>query len=148
MIIYRIEHSDGIGPYINDLVFDITGINYINWCKESHNNNKRTPAPHIDINGISMVNSDLYIYGFKNKSQLMSWFLKEELINLDNMGFKVAIYNCDEFLTGDKQVAFIKDKSKLMTKFAIHRLFDKQSGQDKTVLELASRLHYYKSRGK
>lgn len=104
MIIYRIEHNDGIGPY-----FKQAG----QWCEQNHCNDFH-PSPEME--GLPLDYD--YYCGFKNKKSLTKWFNSKELKNLKELGFKLVKYKVHPKYVhvGKYQVIFNKKKAKLFIK--------------------------------
>ena len=76
MVIYRIQDSEGVGPYRSE---------YLNqWCYCGHNSSKH-PTPQQE--GLRFSNE--WYCGFESMKQLRSWFSNGELRKLHRMGLKI-----------------------------------------------------------
>jgi hypothetical protein len=96
MIIYRMQNNKGKGCY--------TG-SYGQWTSREHCA-PRCPSPEHDGLGIYLGS---HLFGFKDLSQLCTWFDHSELLKLSGMGFHIyAIELADtcEVVHGTKQIVF------------------------------------------
>ena len=111
MLIYRIENSKGIGPYHSKIIYSIESRDMFCW--------ERCPGPIEDT--IYEANEEFY-YGFKSMWQLRRWFNKQvrkEIVKHSyTTDFYYSIYKVDpsHVKIGKKQVAFIKNKAKLINR--------------------------------
>lgn len=106
MLVYRVEHIDGHGPYRlsqyrNDYDNPIWSLkDRICWAHDTY----RHPTPRED--GIPFINEDEFC-GFDSLEKLKSWFAGF-LRDLRKHNFRVAVYNTDDIKFGEKQVVFKK----------------------------------------
>lgn len=107
MLVYRVEDSEGRGPYRKRA-------GYVHeWSKdENGHNDYNHPSPYQD--GLpGMWDMESYICGFKSKAQLKAWFSEEELSNLEALGFSIKTFEVpkSDVKVGGKQVIFLRPKT-------------------------------------
>jgi hypothetical protein len=105
MIIYRVENDAGQGPYRLG--------HGVMWNKLF--NPEQRPFPSMDpgLEHILASKKDLikdFFFGFNSLEQLRDWFEDEELISLDNIGFKIKTFDVPDALIieGSAQLLFKK----------------------------------------
>lgn len=117
MIVFRVEDSEGGGPYNGAKApywadRERAGIN-ISSTTSNH------PLPGDDISGWSDLSIDTrskYLFGFASLAELESWFNEKARAYYRDLGFKVAKYEVGprSLKRGGHQVAFNKDRAKLI----------------------------------
>lgn len=112
--IYRIENSEGYGPYRDGPVH--SGMWAVNM--ERHYDN-RHPLPSYEFpqwdfwaaalfpEGYPIYQTE-YFCGFKDLDQLFEWFDEEEIDNLFKLGFDIYEYEVEFAFIGRYQVMFHK----------------------------------------
>ena len=112
MKVFRIENSDGTGPYRHSEIG-------IELCR-IHSGIPKHPGPFDDrdSNGKHLINflwqDRSYIFGFSSLEQLLAWFL-DELELLAQHEFVVSVYESSQVVCGNFQVIFIKESSPVET---------------------------------
>lgn len=112
MKVFRIENSDGTGPYRHSEIG-------IELCR-IHGGTPKHPRPldDTDPEGKHLINflwqDRSYIFGFSSLEQLLAWFL-DELELLAEHGFVVSVYESSQVVEGKFQVIFIKESSPVET---------------------------------
>tara|TARA_R110000868_G_scaffold25423_11_gene99250 strand:- start:3717 stop:4124 length:408 start_codon:yes stop_codon:yes gene_type:complete len=103
MKVFRIEDSFECGPYCRSHII-------------THNiyairSAKIRPAPWND--GI-LYYSDKHHFGFQNLEDLKRWFTQKDRKSFQQNKYRICVYEVKEkhVIVGNKQVAFIKNKSK------------------------------------
>lgn len=103
---YRVVNADGVGLYASG--HHVAG--------ELHDM-YRHPTPSDDYklrdfyyehisNGLYFRNSP-YVFGFASMEQLRHWIHSEELLmSLAESGFRIRIYQTDDYCIGDTQMVF------------------------------------------
>lgn len=105
MIIYRIENSQGIGPFHGLFSHKLYGTDKYNaWIKHS----KSLPSAIVEF-GSHLTLTPYYVCGCQSLDDLMVWF-EEFLPELNKFGYSIRQYDVDEenILIGAKQVMFVK----------------------------------------
>ncbi len=112
MKVFRIENSDGFGPYRHDKIGS-------ELCR-IHNGIPKHPGPFSDKDseGKPLINflwqDRSYIFGFSSLEQLLAWFI-EELELLKAYDFVVSVYESSQVVCGNFQVIFIKESGPVET---------------------------------
>ena len=112
MKVFRIENSNGTGPYRHSEIG-------IELCR-IHSGIPKHPGPFDDrdSNGKPLCNflwqDRSYIFGFSSLEQLLAWFL-DELELLAEHGFVVSVYKSSQVVEGKFQVIFIRESSPVET---------------------------------
>ena len=114
MKVYRVEDSEGEGPYGDD----------DSWCPtpkmlERHHRSPKTPSPERDGGYLPFwlgVPPGMYIpyktvnshFGFRTLKQLRSWFTPTARRNLSKCGYVLSVYEApDEYVhLGNHQLVF------------------------------------------
>lgn len=135
MKIYRIENNDkkGVYRYINDWVEAN--------LQQDYRGGPRHPSPMNDSlfcdscreKDISIWSfSGKYVFGFTGPKQLFRWFYDEDdLIRLEDEGFQVSVYECDDVLVGHTQIAFnqvFHENNEPIEVYSLCQFVDKFSG--------------------
>lgn len=108
-----------IGPYTSRSIFgktpDFNGYDFSTSLK-SASASWGNPLPYSD--GMTDWDST-YLFGFRNKDQLLAWF-REEISKLSSNGFVISLYEVDETFVdyGKKQLAFKKEHATLINMFS------------------------------
>lgn len=121
---YRIEHPwDNLGPYMSDGPYNLfpdKSIDFFAWGEldesDRFSDENRFPCPEEDgINAIDVDDEDeniTQLFAFDEIDKLLNWFTKRELSKLDELGFKIYVYEVDakDVWFGNKQCLFRKRK--------------------------------------
>lgn len=107
--VYRVEDSEGRGPYIhNSQMWQVE--------PELHTMDYGRPAPHCERwrQGMgtdayfSWENDPEAVFGFTNKRALRRWFSHpEEVAALSKMGFRVGVYEPATVWRAQRQAVFL-----------------------------------------
>ena len=119
-IIYRIEEKENKrgpvyeGPYFNSLGGSIQ------WQEKYHNSpqnptcdeDKALVKNYQQLQQQHNYQFDKFNFycGFTSLNQITRWFTPQELINLNNQGFIIAIYEAEVLISSKKQALFIPKK--------------------------------------
>lgn len=120
MIIFRVEDKNGNG-YKEELDREISNNTdegfYGKYINKEDIYWKLRPMPENDGINIDLI-KDHHFFGFKTIEQLNSWFTPADLVMGSYLNGVIAIYEVNEELIifGLNQVAFYKDKAKLIKK--------------------------------
>jgi hypothetical protein len=110
-LVYRIETSDGTGPYRSMATWvELTKLapNLSQTCTERH------PTPRSDgINLWDEPDGEEYRFGFASLDQRDQWFTDPEQVALMTLGFVTTVYEVDSsyILFGESQLTFHKKKA-------------------------------------
>ncbi len=112
MKVFRIENSNGTGPYRHsEIGSELCRIN-------SGTTNHPGPSSDKDSEGKPLCNflwqDRSYIFGFASLEQLLAWFL-DELELLRSHGFVVSVYESSQVVEGRFQVIFIRESDPIET---------------------------------
>lgn len=101
MKVYRIENSEGVGPYRSDEFMDL-----LDEMKNAHCDEET--HPNLLHDGLADVWSEAHICAFDSMKKLSRWF-NGYLPLLLSLGFKVKSYETSEYHYGlsRKQLIFI-----------------------------------------
>lgn len=106
MRIYRIELADGTGPYVG-------GVSPASFWYES----ARHPTP-LDDPALGFRQShqdDGWRFGFASPEQMRFWFYREEWRReLEEMGYMLSVYECEQAQYSDAQAIFHPNYAKLI----------------------------------
>lgn len=99
MIVYRVENSDGVGPYY---------CNSGEWCDGPHTQDTGRPMPYEDIPNSNHDCKNRF--GFESMDKLMQWFSTSEMNKLYERGFRIVTFEVsrEHTLIGAKQLIFIR----------------------------------------
>lgn len=122
MIIYRVEHYSGEGPFAR----------WENSYHDSHcrkYNSCQHPTPYNEIPRFRKkwrtVRKDSYIFGCRSKTQLISWF-RSRLGRraMVEQGYLVTAYECgsEHTIVGRYQVAFDRNEARPVKRFNLETL--------------------------
>ena len=100
--IVRIEHTNGLGPYINSAYDNMVNNNWY----EKHN--QHFPAPQTDPIINRRPNVDEHC-AFKTIDQLQSLFEPEELKELITLEYNISLINVKDCIMGQTQVLYKKE---------------------------------------
>jgi hypothetical protein len=100
MLVYRVEHTEGGGPYIGPNGIGDLGMRH---CDGDH------PPPIED--GISRVSG--MNCGFASLAHFQAWFTPEERQELKDRGFVLMTFHADTVRTGRKQLMFDRELAQL-----------------------------------
>lgn len=93
MLVYRVEHPEGGGPYIGPNSIGDLGLRH---CDPDH------PNPVED--GISGGKG--WNCGFESLAQFQAWFSRAERQELKDRGFVLMSFHAAEARKGEKQIVF------------------------------------------
>jgi len=115
--VFRIEDCNGVGPYQNK------NVRMTQWATHDHNNSPATPHESL---WAEWTRGATYRYGFISVQHLLHWFNIDELLTLNNLGFKVAIYECDSdrIVATAHQAVFDAHKANRLGKLNIEDMID------------------------
>lgn len=104
-IVYRVQNDDGYGPYGCNAFK--TGVTSSDWARDTDPFHENHPCPYED--GIDR-HPPSWLCGFDSLDKLLEWFTKEEINNLEALGFNVYEIHLDEdtygIVYGDMQLIF------------------------------------------
>ena len=108
MIVYRIQNKNNLGAYESYA---------IKHNKFSTRSERLRPTPESD--GLLMTLQPHHYFGFRDLTQVKSWFTKEDRRSFRKHGWFLAVYSVpDEYvIKGRKQVIFHWEKATLVKKF-------------------------------
>lgn len=58
------------------------------------------PGMYVDFPSDLRSSMERYYSGFHNKSQMLAWFNRDELVSFRDNGFKLALYGTDQWYMG------------------------------------------------
>jgi len=123
--VLRIETVDGRGPYHGTRQ---------EWCLRDHDwTSPFAPAP--DRDGLSGFNR-AFAFGFQKLKHFKNWFAcPNELLNLHNMGYQLAVYKVkqEQLQAGKSQVAFNRACAKKVIAIPLDRVAKKLSSVKRIV---------------
>lgn len=96
--IYRLEHSNGKGPWYRNIARDI------NHRTRVYNRHNKLPPIFDDFPKWNK----LYFCGVPNKKSLYKWYTKKELKELEERGIKLYKLKVKKVIPGTHQVFFLK----------------------------------------
>ena len=113
MKIYRLETKSGRGVY--SFLFEA-------WTKEDYTGGEGTRHPGPQRDSLFNMNHEArfgvsadcytftgkYVFGFSSPAQMLRWFFnRDDLALLEaEKGIRVSVYECDDVIEGNTQVAF------------------------------------------
>jgi hypothetical protein len=100
MLVYRVEHPEGGGPYIGEHAIGDLGFRH---CDPDH-------PPPID-DGIGRVGG--WNCGFESVRHFQQWFNPDERQELKDRGFVLMSFHAAEVRKGRRQVLFDRDAAHL-----------------------------------
>jgi hypothetical protein len=100
MLVYRVEHPEGGGPYIGPRSICDLGMRH---CDGDH------PPPVED--GISRVGG--WNCGFASLAHFQQWFNRDERQELKDRGFVLMTFHADKVREGRKQLIFDREMAQL-----------------------------------
>jgi hypothetical protein len=112
MIVYRLEHRDGYGPYVNRLLFINNKVIVLKDELCAVHNDKNHPVPKFIQKG--------YYCGFHSMGQLREWF-DGYLTKLRLAGYHIIIYYAEHYSKDLRQVVFQKATAQRLGKYKIGR---------------------------
>ena len=100
MLIYRIENAEGKGPYMS--------VGQSAFATEYHNEGSGRPEPEYDFAPTKWEKAHKYkwVFGFSTLDQLSKWFNLKERKKLNELGFKVALYEAPVYEASRYQAMF------------------------------------------
>jgi ribosome modulation factor len=102
MLVYRVE-KDRLGPYAHYAIPDMG---------KDHTDSPDHPPPHRD-KGIERGIFGHEVCGFSSIDGLKAWF-KGYRSTLKKRGFKIGVYEAEEYKVGTYQVLFTQRKARLV----------------------------------
>lgn len=116
MLIYRVEKENGQGLYRdNDYPFSYEMVDSM-----------RHPLPSDDAllsifwNALSYESMAKFHFGYSSIEQLKSWVYRTSWREeIDKAGFRVNVYETENYKTGDTQAVFVKSKSKFVNSLSL-----------------------------
>lgn len=113
-LIFRIENTEGRGPYYNEQSI-ITHNMY------SLHSSKVRPGPRGDIRLKPHVTPEQY-YGFESLQDLRKWFTLKDIRNFKKHDYHLKIFSVNkrECHKGNKQVMFKRHKAKIMASLSLN----------------------------
>lgn len=120
MLIYRVEHTDGNGPYSSRGADDTyRSFELREWAGSLcwKHNDEAHPGPSAD--GIGYMD-EVEVCGFVSRQKLTSWF-REEMEALARFGFKIKVYDvpASAVRKGQRQCVFNRFEASLVEELSI-----------------------------
>jgi hypothetical protein len=116
MLVFRIEDTNGIGPYHSQYCHNVLSLGFIK------NLNKKVPTADFSKENLSSVNGQAskFYYAFQSKDDLLKWFHPQECCynTFEEWNFRVCVYkvNKKDVIIGGTQVAFRRKNKKPIRK--------------------------------
>jgi len=141
MKIYRIENAYGTGVFQG--LYDIVAMfKRIHNIKESRNYTKHHPTPckdnkfHRSLIGLQskyptrICSYSYHNFGFESMEQLKKWFYDDEILEyMEKYEFFISVYSIRKagtnVIVGDHQVAFRRERAKLLEEIKLTTLLTK-----------------------
>lgn len=120
MKVYRVQHTNGLGPYRNHIenliwreVYDGKASKEIERIHDLHTFQRPNP---IEDFGWKSIDPDEYVFGFETYDQYRSWFTKSCRKLLAKHDYQLVIFDVPKkhVLIGQSQVAFKPDKADIL----------------------------------
>lgn len=115
MIIYRVENSEGWGPFSSEISDKLFGEILRKWAE--HTNSLPTPEEDLkeEDKKILYKNFTFFKHGCESLDQLKMWF-GDFLPKLEELGFKISTYEVQEefILRGQYQILFDYRKAEII----------------------------------
>lgn len=114
MLVYRVEGSDGRGPYTSNKFID-------RWLLCSSHSDNDHPSPYADdlLNNIH----DEEFCGFDSPRALLEWFDPKWRAMFEESHFKVKVYDSESYRVGSLgQTLFVKGEAVPVTSYSLSEL--------------------------
>lgn len=112
MIVYRVENSEGLGPYRGH-----------GWHPTRHMDKVTHPNPNWDEGMVEEWHRRVgnhydsqYVFGFESMDQLNAWFNDQEMSDLMVFGYSIVAFEVadSDVIIGRKQLAFVRATAKIL----------------------------------
>ena len=122
MLVYRVEHKDSKkGPYTHYFT-EPEPYNKLELCNIVHN--YLFDSHHVEpkMNDGSSFNLFGWNFGFNTPKSLIRWFDNPRLVSkLQGFGFVVRIYESNQVMELNRQVAFVKEKDECEAEYEFYK---------------------------
>lgn len=141
MIVYRVQRSDGSGPYDDQFLKtqgdDVPPI-YV-WSDGMHDESTGHPTPdgdHFPFEAIQLLFKGEAFSAFSSLAQLKKWFSEKELAKLKSLGFGIIETEASKVWDSGKQVLYLSGQNESVDHWGFPLLETSQDDFEQEVLSV------------